>query len=1155
MSQEIICNTCQFGNPNGSKFCSNCGDKLPLSTHILCPNCNTSNQIDRIFCDNCGTRLVDDSPLEEDDAAPEEDDEQPEPQAFTLPTRKPGDTGELSPNLLPDWLRTGEHAIEDGEGGPSSEETVERPKVSTDDLTKVEDIKDESSLTDDLPDWLLNQIDSDPIIPQAAGITTELYLDLVNNPELPDIEDEVTRIDDEAFGSESANLPDWLQQASTNPPEASEDEAELSETGSLDSDLDVLAGLTDILADQTNELIPPSQSGIGLTDWLSEPTGSEDSLQEDELDESKMGITDWLSAPSDGDASQAEPSSSEGSGLTEILNDPDPFLDSDFGSQAPVDDFDDLLSEPDEQSKADAAQGQSGEGAGLTDWLTNLEELGAPNDGEKDWLGELSGEDDAGVTDWLDGLNQLTESQMNLEAAPADQEEEDFEEDWLANLAESQSPVGDVPAGQKKESLSVTDWLSDPDGIDKFEEQVKNEKPLDDAEETAVSDAVDDLFQDIFNSDETGSADQEYPSEEGNVPNWLSSEESGEAGIKSEEENSVQSELDWMFETGGVELPEEDIPEGNNTFEAEPALPAKEAADKGFDWLSDMDDIQTGLLDVPEYEEGPEQPEEAEEPSQVDEALPSLEETAEEPEPQDDLDWVPQEDEIAAEDGGTGPLPDWMQELGPPVGQEESDGFTEEAEQDIESELPAWLTQMRPGDEGLIGSSLPSALTSDLDDDEIDLPDIPMEIDKADLPDWLSNESGQMPDVFEEGNKDVPEWLGDADHTSTRGGSKSEWDSSLLEKLPPPTAEPELAEANIPDWLEKFKPEELKTGESQQLGSSPGLPLVEEELQEGVISGLSGIIQIENSILPSVPTSTPSNLEITPAHTKQIELLRQLLDEGEEDKTVAISDPKLNLPNVWNLLIIFLMFLTVTVFWIAPGLLPLTLSPASLADNETFALLESVSDQSVLVAFEHTPAMSSELNYQTEVILTILTEQNNMILPVTQHATTVGVMANYEQINEEDIVFLPGEAIGLRLLGDCLNDDELACASIPTLSTLDVMGDIDLIILITSERDSLVNWIEQVSGLIETPMILSTTSALEPMATPYELTGQIKGVLTHASVAAQDISDDTIRTRLLQQANAAASAQLVAIVLLILTLFIYGFGRPSQNQEGRYSLD
>ena len=29
----------------------------------------------------------------------------------------------------------------------------------------------------------MDQIDSDPIIPQSAGITTELYLDLVNNPD------------------------------------------------------------------------------------------------------------------------------------------------------------------------------------------------------------------------------------------------------------------------------------------------------------------------------------------------------------------------------------------------------------------------------------------------------------------------------------------------------------------------------------------------------------------------------------------------------------------------------------------------------------------------------------------------------------------------------------------------------------------------------------------------------------------------------------------------------------------------------------------------------------------------------------------------------------------------------------------------------------
>ena len=54
--------------------------------------------------------VQDEIPLSEDD--PKEEDQASAPQAFTLPTRKPGETGELNPGLLPDWLRTGEHATD-----------------------------------------------------------------------------------------------------------------------------------------------------------------------------------------------------------------------------------------------------------------------------------------------------------------------------------------------------------------------------------------------------------------------------------------------------------------------------------------------------------------------------------------------------------------------------------------------------------------------------------------------------------------------------------------------------------------------------------------------------------------------------------------------------------------------------------------------------------------------------------------------------------------------------------------------------------------------------------------------------------------------------------------------------------------------------------
>ncbi len=48
------CPNCHFENPDGAKFCQNCGHKLEQP----CPNCGTANAAGAKFCMNCGTRLA-----------------------------------------------------------------------------------------------------------------------------------------------------------------------------------------------------------------------------------------------------------------------------------------------------------------------------------------------------------------------------------------------------------------------------------------------------------------------------------------------------------------------------------------------------------------------------------------------------------------------------------------------------------------------------------------------------------------------------------------------------------------------------------------------------------------------------------------------------------------------------------------------------------------------------------------------------------------------------------------------------------------------------------------------------------------------------------------------------------------------------------------
>ncbi|MGD8750559.1 MAG: adenylate/guanylate cyclase domain-containing protein, partial [Anaerolineales bacterium] len=51
----MICTNCQQSNPEGAKFCNQCGAKLPTP----CPNCGHQNPSGAKFCNNCGHGLSD----------------------------------------------------------------------------------------------------------------------------------------------------------------------------------------------------------------------------------------------------------------------------------------------------------------------------------------------------------------------------------------------------------------------------------------------------------------------------------------------------------------------------------------------------------------------------------------------------------------------------------------------------------------------------------------------------------------------------------------------------------------------------------------------------------------------------------------------------------------------------------------------------------------------------------------------------------------------------------------------------------------------------------------------------------------------------------------------------------------------------------------
>ena len=567
-----------------------------------------------------------------------------------------------------------------------------------------------------------------------------------------------------------------------------------------------------------------------------------------------------------------------------------------------------------------------------------------------------------------------------------------------------------------------------------------------------------------------------------------------------------------------------------------------DAADVGDDlgWLSDMEAIQTGKLVIEPESEETAVPTEA-----------SVELDADEPE-------LSQSVEAGDDSWGSGTLldqstvgedlPDWLSQL------DEKGQADETVEQDSASEgMPDWIASMRPS-EGVIGSELPGVFA------EMDLRDtlegIPEELAGAELPVWLQDtplDSAPLTPLIEsdEDIQEIPDWLQpDTDEAEPAApipaatmdlpdtsSSRNEW-NTLLEELPPltPLAE-SLPKAEIPEWVQQLKPPEL-TGEPTREPEGP-------EEMAGPLKGMHGIVPIEPAIakprsaLPLEPYVT------TPEQQQQVALLRQITQETTE--TVATLSTKTAYATaVWlRLLLAVLLIAALLVGLRGPSLISTDVSVPAGAQAMN-ATVSAAAGQPVLIAFEYTPAMAAELSPQAELLLAQLAANNSPILITSQYAAGTAVANNLVGDTEAQIIgYLPGEGIGLRQLGDCLarrNGCEQLNGRLLADDIQTNLSQAELVIVLTGDRDNLVNWIEQVGSVAtNVPVAAGVTQALTPLANNYAATEQLSGLLggTPDTVAYEQLLDQS-GSNLRSQLNAQIVGQLLAAAMLLIGLLAYG---------------
>lgn len=1077
---------------------------------------------------------------------------------FSLPARPPGLTAPIGPDNLPDW-----------QASPNDDED-ESPQPPPE-FHSLEDIAPLQKTTDELPGWLVDKIDSsDPGFEPPKEITTDHFMELLRAAENDDTDHDI------AEEAAQARLPDWLQ--NVMPAKGAEQDAppqsEKSPPGKREKSKQLPdSWLTDIDSQesQTIEEWDQSTSNPEIPDWLTDFTESSPKEPEEEPYEDEEAIPsgifdmsefsdqvlgganlpDWMdfsdaeeeleSQPLSGIFQSAEFAQEVRDAMDSELPDwlapdsqqaPDsPSMETastaeDFSGWFAGLDSGEPTKAPDKGAEPELPEADSG-------WLNELEPAQTPSFSkedatDEDFFADAAGDKpdtDSQSPDWLNELGpaytaQLTPSTPESEEAP----------DWLAELGPPQTNIlpdsSELPAEPElaeplsdiftfdKEGELMPDWLDD--AVSHPREQV-TETPL----------------PPEFQEDVDKPASQE--------PESSDRFELAESEEEIEPDITYEAEPDWLDELSALG-PEAFTAELSSPVEdevEEPALPAAATpgpptfSDDEIEPVSDFPGPFTGLFD--------DEIKEAEEASS-------------------DVFELPQELlDLGEEAVPEGEFPEWLTQLGLPPANSESSEYDSESdalsleEQIFAGELPEWVASMRP-DTKEFDSSSPGLTAVPLLED--DFAAIPEDLEGANLPDWLEDAPGiRSPrETAVAGDQDlasdIPEWLQfktgeEADLLLDSQVEDVTGELSVLLEDLPPARDPaeDLVKADLPDWIKAMKPKELTPA-----GARPGL---EEPVQEiGPLSGIRGVIEIEPTVAtPHTYSPVVAPFTITTAQQEQATLLRQIqAGLQEQARTISKGDITTTSPML-RLVLAVLLLAAIFTGLLGPNLQRVATPSAGV--EKTFNALQGAAGQHVIVAFEYTPAMAAELDPQASVLLDHLAQNGSSIITVSQYAAGLTLAQTHTaDYSTATFGFIPGEAIGLRELSSCLQAGEecLSLAGHPLDADVQAqLNDVALIIVLTGERSSLINWIEQVGAPGNLSVVAGTTQALAPVAAPYAAAGQLQGViggLADAAMYAQ-LADTSIDNSA-SQLNAQHLAQWVTALLLLLGALITLFTRKKQ---------
>lgn len=1152
----IYCPSCGIANREGSRFCNECGAKLPTSTSVRCPQCGSPNAPNTIFCEKCGTRLI--APLAPDE--PDEPEPTPVKKGLSLPSK-------LSPapasddEDIPDWL---------------SQLAGDTPASSPD--TPAETARDGAARNEETPpDWLSNLMAAQPAPDQPPA---------VDQPAADETPDWLTNL----RPATSEDVPDWLNQLDANQvAAASEAEEETPEW------LRQLSVAADVPAEPETPATPALPSGLDWSQALREAAAESESPLADD-------VPDWLS----GLGAAAESPEAEPAAAIE----PAPLPDV---PETPADDLPDWLGHLD-QPEAPAAPVE--ESRPQTDWLGQLRAAAPVLEEEPAAEDDQSAAQPAASADaeWLSALGVAGPADARDQSPPASVEEPSAEggiPDWLSALglaaptAEPGQPA-EPPAWSSEQAESTAevspaaelpDWLTTADqGIAEVPEgeeskpqadwlgQLRAAAPLPEDEYAAeevvhAADETPDWVRDLGPSPDRPVTDEDKPQTD-----WLGQLRAAAPLLEedSADEESAPAELPaWL--TTDSEPKTDSLSTGRPGDEAETP-----------DWARDLG-LSVGataaagaVSDIPDWLRSSE----GSVPTETPEALQPMRDQAAEEIP----DWLHASDQIASVDESEGrppepistltddEIPDWLRSVAVSAEEAEPSLPVETPAAQIEGEdVPDWLRPVREtavADQAEQAALEPATATGTPEWlQTLDVSGIGAEAATEPGSEWPSGAQGSIepPETAEIEAGEIPSWLTalrpeEAAPSSTSGpvseeepmrldvevskegpaaAELPEWLTSLRERRPaaptqPAEAQPPvpgLTQAEIPAWLEALRP----TG-----GEGAGQPAPDEagEVEkEGILAGVA-------QVLPPAPLMgevqgqpTRLNVEISAEDIARAGVLQQLLSRGASMPQAAPPLPgyaAARRPVQWLLAALLLAavivpFLLPSRLSILPQVQTLPASPLLRQAVSQVAALPSAAN--VLVVFDYDATQAGEMDQLADALLRHLLARNANLTAVSLNPIGPGLAQTaWDAIEPE-----------LRSQGAWRNLGYVAGQSIGVQDALLKAGPVDLVVELAASPDALRWWVEQRQAIGHpAPLIAGVSAAAESLTLPYAQSRQVAGLISGAAGAtvyareAAVLTPETTAMKQVQLESLTLANWLMAVIVLIALAAVL-FGRTRKG--------